>query len=141
MKKVVIYSLVFLMPISASATNWIELGNSNSGVNYYIDADSINIVNENTQLVTGFFRQKNLGKHYEHYDLDVEYASVKMAYDCKNESSQIVSAILYDSTGKALHTEDHPIKWSSFKQIHPDTSGYLQMYATCYLAGFKKASD
>lgn len=144
MRKLIVCSLTCLISVSASAANWIETVSDNQGVISYIDIDSVNIFNENTQIVTAFFKYENLSKAKKRINNKVvDSTSSKIAFNCESESSYMLSGIFYDSNGISLDSFSRSIdgSFSSFKALHPDTLGYADMYAACAVAGFKDISD
>ncbi|WP_201613296.1 surface-adhesin E family protein [Psychrobacter immobilis] len=144
MRKIIVCSLACLISVSANATNWIKTVTDKQGVISYIDTDSIKIINENTQIVTAFFRYENLSKAKKIINNKVvDSTSSKIAFNCESESSYMLSGIFYDSNGANLDSFSRSIdgSFSSFGVIHPDTLGYADMYAACAIAGFKNISD
>lgn len=144
MRKLIVCSLTCLISVSASATDWLQTVTDKQGMISYMDTDSINVFNENTQIVTAFFKYENLSKAKKKINNKVvDSTSSKIAFNCESESSYMLSGIFYDSNGAAIDSFSRSIdgSFSSFKVLHPDTLGYADMYAACAIAGFKNIHD
>ncbi len=144
MKKVIVGSLAFLLTVSASAVNWLYVDTDKLGVDNYIDANSLRVIDRNSQIVTIFVRMEGIDKsNLKLKGSVVSVSSFKFAYSCRDESMSILSNILYDINGVVLHSESKPLSFESgnFVPLHPTTSSYLNMYAACAIAGFKDISN
>lgn len=140
MKRLVAGALTCLMAVSVNAVNWLYVDTDKIGVDNYIDANSVRVVDKNDQIVTAFIRMQGIeNSNLKLKDTVVDASSFKFAYDCRDETSNILSTILYGINGAVIHSESRELSFTSghFTPVHPETSSYLNMYAACAIAGFK----
>ena len=144
MKKLVAGSLACLISVSSNAANWLYVDTDRLGVDNYIDANSLRIVDNNAQIVTAFIKMKGIEKSNQKLKGSViSAASFKFAFDCRDETSNVLSSIFYNFNGVVIDSENKQLysdNWQ-FTPLHPETSSYLNMYAACAIAGFKDISD
>lgn len=139
MKKLIVSVLVSLITVSASATDWLYVDTDKLGVDNYIDAHSIRVVDQNAQIVTAFIKMSGIEKSkLKIENKTINSSSIKFSYDCRNENSKSLSSIFYDTNGAVIHSDNNA---GQFNPIHPGTSHYLNMYAACAIAGFKDISN
>lgn len=139
MKKLIVSVLVSLITVSASATDWLYVDTNKLGVDNYIDAHSVRVVDQNDQLVTVFIKMKGIERSkLEIGNKTIASSSIKFSYDCRNENSKALSSIFYDANGAVIHSDNNT---GPLNTIHPGTTDYLNMYAACAIAGFKDISN
>lgn len=135
MKKLITGSLCCLIAISAAADNWLYVDTDKLGVDNYIDANSLKIVDRNHQIITAFIKMKGIEKsNLELRNRTIDSSSIKFTYDCQNETSNTLSTIFYDVNGSVIHSDN---SIGQLTPVHPTTSNYSNMYAACAIAGFK----
>lgn len=139
LKKLVAGLLVLLMAVSTNATDWLYVDTDKLGVDNYIDAHSVRIVDQNSQIVTAFIKMTGIKKsNLKIGNKIVDSTSFKFSYDCRSEDSRSLSGIFYDVNGVVIHSDSNT---GQFTPVHPGTSHYLNMYAACAIAGFKDISN
>ena len=62
MKKLIVSVFVSLIAVSASATDWLYIDTDKLGVDNYIDAHSVRVVDQNAQIVTAFIKMRGIEK-------------------------------------------------------------------------------
>lgn len=133
MRKLILYPLFCIIAVSANATNWVQLENYSS----YIDTDSVSIFNENTQVVTAFFKNENMSSiKLKSKNRIVDSIREQSAFNCKNKTSSVIAGVEYDSNKMPINSFSNSI-YGPFSVIHPETLGDHKMKAACRIAGFR----
>lgn len=136
MRRLIFCSLLCLIAVSVNATNWVDLGN-----NRYIDTDSVSIFDENAQIATAFFKDDNLSKlKLKSKNIAVDSMRSKLAFNCKDETSFVVSVVEYDAKQIPIHSFSRSI-YGPFDVIHPETIMDNKMKVVCIISGFKNIDD
>lgn len=133
MRKLILYPLFFTIAVSANATNWVQIENHSS----YIDTDSVSTFNENTQVVTAFFKNEKMSiLKLKSKNRIVDSIRFKSAFNCKNKTNFVISGIEYDSNNVPINIFSNST-YASFEVIQPETLSDHQMRAACRIAGFR----
>ena len=136
MRRLIFCSLTCSIAFSVNATNWVDLGDSR-----YIDTDSVSIFDENAQIATAFFKDDNLSKlKLKSKNIAVDSMRSKMAFNCRDETSFVISVVEYDANQRLINSFSRPI-YGPFDVIHPETGADSKMKVVCIIAGLKNIDD
>ena len=113
MKKLAVLAIAGLMSVTASASNWVQVAQSDS-TDFYIDTDSLG--------KSGFYKQAFI--KYANHEVqtvdDIKYDTVVALHqiDCTNQPQIRALSILFILNGETADYNDIPSKWIT---AYPDT--------------------
>jgi hypothetical protein len=132
-KKLFSFLLLFLLTKIGFAQDWIYVGNSTSGISYYIRNSAV--------TETGYKRvwSKQLAKVLSYqkkgktHKLTNGYCLELREYDCDSKQIKLISWAYYNARGEVVHSVNLQEYETEWVDVIPDSIGELLLNQVCEL--------